>query len=108
MPGHREQSDAELGTERLTCPRSGERTMASSDVSAAVTPPPAPSRPVRRRWPRVILAFGLLVAGGVLALEGWAAYAERSARQALAGAQLDGGPRPTHPAPAGRPPRGHT
>ena len=53
------------------------------DVAA---PPPAP---VRRRWWRGLLAGGLLLAGAFLGLHGWAAWQERSARQALADEQLD-------------------
>jgi tetratricopeptide (TPR) repeat protein len=47
------------------------------------------NRPVRRRWFRVILAAALLLAGGFLAVEGWAAWEERSARAALADDRFD-------------------
>jgi tetratricopeptide (TPR) repeat protein len=67
--------------------------MASSDASApGATPPVPPSgrmRRSRRGWFWVILAGGLLVTGGLLALEGWAAWEESSARKALAEEHFD-------------------
>ena len=61
--------------------------MASSDVSAPGGGA-APPRRGRRRWLWLVVAAGLVVAGGLLAL-GWAAWEERSARQALAEDHLD-------------------
>jgi tetratricopeptide (TPR) repeat protein len=60
--------------------------MAASDVTAPGAPPPAR---VRRRWLWVLLAGVLLLAGGLLALEGWAAWEERCARQGLAEEHFD-------------------
>jgi tetratricopeptide (TPR) repeat protein len=56
--------------------------MAATDVSASAAPS-APSRP-RRRWYWLLLGCLLLVGGGLLACEGWAARHERLAGQALA------------------------
>ena len=56
----------------------------SEEPSAA----PAPRR-VRRRWLWVLLAGGLLVTGGLLAVEGWAAWQEHQARAALAEERFD-------------------
>jgi tetratricopeptide (TPR) repeat protein len=42
----------------------------------------------RRRWLWVLLAGSLLLAGGLLAREGWVGWEERLARQALAGDHL--------------------
>jgi tetratricopeptide (TPR) repeat protein len=44
---------------------------------------------IPRRWFWVILTGGLLLAGGLLALEGWAAWEERSARRAMAEEHFD-------------------
>jgi tetratricopeptide (TPR) repeat protein len=63
--------------------------MALSDVSGPEAPAPAPRRPVRRRWPWLVLAAGVLAAGGLLAREGWAIWQERAARQAMAEEQFD-------------------
>ncbi len=57
--------------------------MASTDVSASTTGPPAP-RQARRRWIWPILVGCILVVVGFLACEGWAYWQERSARRALA------------------------
>jgi tetratricopeptide (TPR) repeat protein len=62
--------------------------MASTDVPAPAAVPPAPRR-VRPRWPWLLLAAGVLLAGGFLGLEGWAYWQERSARRALAEERLD-------------------
>jgi tetratricopeptide (TPR) repeat protein len=60
--------------------------MASTDVSA-----PAAARPARRRrrWPWLLLAAGGLLLGGLLAVQGWAHWQERSARRELADEHLD-------------------
>ncbi len=52
-----------------------------------VTAPP-PCRPARRRWLRLALAAGVL-AGGLLACQGWAYWQETSARRALAEEHFD-------------------
>jgi tetratricopeptide (TPR) repeat protein len=62
--------------------------MASTDVPAPAPVPPA-SRPIRRRWLWLILAGGVLLAGGFLAREGWGYRKECSARQAVAEDHLD-------------------
>lgn len=63
--------------------------MASTDAPAPAAVPPAP-RPVRRRrWPWVILAGGVLLAGGFVAVEGWAHWQERSARREMAEEHFD-------------------
>jgi tetratricopeptide (TPR) repeat protein len=63
--------------------------MASSDVPAPAALPPAPRRPLRRRWPWLALAAGAALAGGFLAREGWAAWQERAARRAVAEEHFD-------------------
>jgi tetratricopeptide (TPR) repeat protein len=56
--------------------------MATTDASASAAPT-ALTRSRRRRWYGLLLA-GLLLLGGLLACEGWAAWQERSAARALA------------------------
>jgi tetratricopeptide (TPR) repeat protein len=70
--------------------------MPSGDVSTSGTPPTpsgagllTPPRRARRRWPWILLAVVLLLVGGLLALEGWAAWEEASARKALAAEHFD-------------------
>jgi tetratricopeptide (TPR) repeat protein len=63
--------------------------MDSGITAPPVAPPPAPARRARRRWPWLVLAAGLLAAGGFLAREGWAAWQERSARRAAAEERFD-------------------
>ncbi|HTU93335.1 MAG TPA: hypothetical protein VMF69_24860, partial [Gemmataceae bacterium] len=60
--------------------------MATTDVSASVALPMPPRR--RRRW-YWLLAGCVLLAGVVLAGEGWAAWQERLAGQALADDRMD-------------------
>ncbi len=59
--------------------------MASTDIS----PPTAPRRVRRRRLWVVLAGAGVLLAGGFLAVEGWAFWQERSARQAMADEHFD-------------------
>ena len=63
--------------------------MALSDVSCPPSLPPERGRKVRRRWYVLLLTVGLLLAGGLAAAEGWAAWQEHCARQALAQERLD-------------------
>jgi tetratricopeptide (TPR) repeat protein len=62
--------------------------MASTDVSAPAPSSPAPRR-LRRRWLWLVLAGGVLLAGGFTACEGWAYWQEHSARRALAEEHFD-------------------
>ncbi len=61
--------------------------MASTDVSTSAIPP-APPRRRQRRW-YWLLAGSVLLAGGLAASEGWAAWQERLAGQALADDHMD-------------------
>jgi tetratricopeptide (TPR) repeat protein len=61
--------------------------MAVTDVSAAAAPPASP-HPRRRRW-HWLLAGSILLAEGLLACEGWAAWQEHLAAQALADDRMD-------------------
>jgi len=47
----------DLGTHRVTVPEICVEVR--ENVAAGAPPPPAPHRPLRRRWPRVALAVGL-------------------------------------------------
>jgi len=58
--------------------------MATTDSSA-----PAAARPVRRRWIWPLLAAAVLLSSGLLGLEGWAYWQERSARRAMAEEHFD-------------------
>ena len=62
--------------------------MAPTDASALAAVPPAPRR-ARRRWLWLTLAGAVLLAGGFLALEGWAHWQEAAARRELADDHLD-------------------
>jgi tetratricopeptide (TPR) repeat protein len=62
--------------------------MASTDVSASAAAPALPRRR-RRRWYWLLGGSILLIAAGLAACEGWAAWQERLAAQALADDQLD-------------------
>src|SRR5262249_59879781 len=62
--------------------------MASTDVPASAPVPPT-SRPVRRRWLWLVLAGGVLLAGGLLAREVWGYREECAARQAVDEDRLD-------------------
>jgi predicted Zn-dependent protease len=62
--------------------------MASTDVPLPAAVPPAP-RPVRRRWPRLLLAGGLLLAGVFAAAVGWVSWQESAAQRALDEERLD-------------------
>jgi tetratricopeptide (TPR) repeat protein len=61
--------------------------MATTDASASAALPTSP-RPRRRRY-WLLLVTGALLIGGLLACEGWAAWQERSASQALAENRLE-------------------
>jgi tetratricopeptide (TPR) repeat protein len=67
--------------------------MASTDPVVARSPARAttraPSRVRRRRYWLVLAWTGLLLTAGFLAVEGWALWQERSARQAMADEHLD-------------------
>lgn len=56
-----------------------------ADVATPAAAPPAP----RRRWGRLLLAGGVLLLGGLLAVQGWAYWHERSARRELADERFD-------------------
>ena len=79
-----DQTPCQAGVERLT-PSERRLIMTSTDIS-----PPAAPRRVRRRRLWLVLAWsGLLLAAGFLAVEGWALWQERSARQAMADEHFD-------------------
>src|SRR5665213_2579837 len=85
MQYYQGRPDAPSGIERLTSrPALGRFIMATTDSSA-----PAAARPVRRRWIWPLLAAAVLLSSGLLGLEGWAYWQERSARRAMAEEHFD-------------------